>query len=74
MKVLAHSNMFMFVYFGCYREDLNSKRIIERHIRDLKEYNELRDTGLRLVQIVSDDKKVSLKTIVEEIGYSIKDD
>lgn len=48
--------------------------IISRHIKDLKEYNEIRDAGLRMVQIVADDKSISLKEVVEEIGYSIKDD
>lgn len=48
--------------------------IIGTHIKDLKAYNELRDAGLRMVQMVADDKKISLKEVVDEIGYSIKDD
>ncbi|KAK5963443.1 hypothetical protein PWA37_004572 [Arxiozyma heterogenica] len=27
-----------------------------------------------MVQMVADDKKISLKEVVDEIGYSIKDD
>ncbi|CAL9734619.1 pachytene arrest protein Sae3p [Monosporozyma servazzii] len=50
------------------------REIIKQHIKQLKEYNELRDTGLRLVQIVADDKNCSLKEVVEEIGYAIKDE
>lgn len=57
-----------------FRSGMTPKDIIQQHIKYLKEYNELRDTGLRLAQMVADDKKCSLKGVVEEIGYSIKDD
>ncbi|KAK5781675.1 hypothetical protein RI543_000861 [Arxiozyma heterogenica] len=53
---------------------LSPNDIIGTHIKDLKAYNELRDAGLRMVQMVADDKKISLKEVVDEIGYSIKDD
>lgn len=63
---------FLFFFFFA-RSGMSPNDIISKHIKDLKEYNELRDAGLRMVQIVADEKKVSLREVVEEIGYSIKD-
>ncbi|SCV17007.1 uncharacterized protein CGFF_04568 [Nakaseomyces glabratus] len=35
-------------------------KIIAKHIKSLKTYNELRDVGLKLVQCVADEKNVSM--------------
>ncbi|QEU58538.1 Sae3 [Kluyveromyces lactis] len=49
------------------------EKINLKHIADLKLYNELRDTGLRLVQMVADEKQCKMKDVFEEIGYQMKD-
>ncbi|CAI1759571.1 hypothetical protein SEUBUCD646_0O02480 [Saccharomyces eubayanus] len=49
------------------------KEISSKYIKELKEYNELRDAGLRLAQIIADEKQCKIKDIFEEIGYSLKD-
>ncbi|CAR65220.1 Sae3p [Kluyveromyces lactis] len=49
------------------------EKINLKHIADLKLYNELRDTGLRLVQMVADEKQCKMKDVFEEIGYEMKD-
>ncbi|CCF58124.1 hypothetical protein KAFR_0D04770 [Kazachstania africana CBS 2517] len=43
------------------------------HIRRLKEYNELRDTGLRLVQIIAGEKQCKLKEVFDEMGFDMED-
>lgn len=43
------------------------------HIKRLKEYNELRDTGLRLTQIIAEEKKCKLKEVFDEMGYEMTD-
>lgn len=49
------------------------KEISSKYIKELKEYNELRDAGLRLAQIIADEKQCKIKDVFEEIGYSLKD-
>lgn len=49
-------------------ESINSE-----HISNLKLYNELRDTGLRLTQMVADEKQCKLKDVFDEIGYDMRD-
>lgn len=49
-------------------------KIIAKHIKSLKTYNELRDVGLKLAQCVADEKNVSIGQIFEEIGISMKDE
>ncbi|QLQ80918.1 hypothetical protein HG537_0E02730 [Torulaspora globosa] len=53
---------------------LTPKQVIDLHIKRLKEYNELRDTGLRLAQLVADEKSCRMKEVFEEMGYSMRDD
>ncbi|CCE62855.1 hypothetical protein TPHA_0D02170 [Tetrapisispora phaffii CBS 4417] len=49
------------------------KQILATHISKLKEYNELRDTGLKLIQLIANEKNCPLKTIFEEMGHQMKD-
>lgn len=51
----------------------HQKKISSTYIKELKEYNELRDAGLRLAQIIADEKQCKIKDVFEEIGYSMKD-
>ncbi|QLL33360.1 hypothetical protein HG536_0E02710 [Torulaspora globosa] len=53
---------------------LTAKQVMDLHIKRLKEYNELRDAGLRLAQLVADEKRCRMKDVFEEMGYSMKDD
>lgn len=53
---------------------LTARQVIDLHIKRLKEYNELRDAGLRLAQLVADEKGCRIKEVFEEMGYSMKDD
>lgn len=47
---------------------------MDQHIKRLKEYNELRDAGLRLTQLISDETSCKVKDVFEEMGYSMSDD
>ncbi|AJU21654.1 BMC_2a_G0022460.mRNA.1.CDS.1 [Saccharomyces cerevisiae] len=55
------------------KSDETPKKISSTYIKELKEYNELRDAGLRLAQIIADEKQCKIKDVFEEIGYSMKD-
>ncbi|CAI4504898.1 BAF_collapsed_G0024480.mRNA.1.CDS.1 [Saccharomyces cerevisiae] len=55
------------------KNDETPKKISSTYIKELKEYNELRDAGLRLAQIIADEKQCKIKDVFEEIGYSMKD-
>ncbi|SMN18427.1 similar to Saccharomyces cerevisiae YHR079C-A SAE3 Meiosis specific protein involved in DMC1-dependent meiotic recombination, forms heterodimer with Mei5p [Maudiozyma saulgeensis] len=44
------------------------------HIRRLKNYNDLRDIGLRLTQLIADDKKCKMGEVFEEMGFSMLDE
>ncbi|CAI4523893.1 BFH_collapsed_G0024380.mRNA.1.CDS.1 [Saccharomyces cerevisiae] len=55
------------------KNDVTPKKISSTYIKELKEYNELRDAGLRLAQIIADEKQCKIKDVFEEIGYSMKD-
>ncbi|EDO18648.1 hypothetical protein Kpol_1055p4 [Vanderwaltozyma polyspora DSM 70294] len=56
-----------------FRNKLPSE-VVSTHIKTLKEYNELRDIGLKLVQIIADEKSCKMKEIFNEMGYSMFDD
>ncbi|AQZ16332.1 SAE3 (YHR079C-A) [Zygosaccharomyces parabailii] len=49
------------------------KDVIDLHIQRLKEYNELRDVGLRLTQLIADEKACKVKDVFEEMGYEVAD-
>lgn len=49
------------------------QQIYKSHIKRLKEYNELRDTGLRLVQMIADEKSCTLKDVFDEMGQEMGD-
>ena len=52
---------------------LDYKELQGAHIQGLKKYNELRDTGLRLVQLIADQKACKVKEVFEEMGHSMDD-
>ncbi|CAI4063720.1 hypothetical protein SKDZ_08G1270 [Saccharomyces kudriavzevii ZP591] len=56
-----------------YSSTKTPKEVSSKYIKELKEYNELRDAGLRLAQIIADEKQCKIKDVFEEIGYSMKD-
>ncbi|AQZ09748.1 SAE3 (YHR079C-A) [Zygosaccharomyces parabailii] len=49
------------------------KEVIDLHIQRLKEYNELRDVGLRLTQLIADEKSCKVKDVFEEMGHEMAD-
>lgn len=53
---------------------LTPKQVIDLHIKRLKEYNELKDAGLRLVQLIADEKSCKTKEVFDEMGFSMSDD
>lgn len=53
--------------------DLEPDVIRKQHISRLKLYNELRDTGLRLAQLVADEKQCKMKEVFDEMGYEMAD-
>lgn len=51
---------------------LNYEKEMKTHIRQLKNYNELKDISMALIQLVADQKHVRIKDILNEIG--VEDD
>ncbi|CUS23525.1 LAQU0S10e02432g1_1 [Lachancea quebecensis] len=47
--------------------------LMKEHIKRLKQYNELRDTGLRLAQLIANEKDSKISEIFEEMGFDMKD-
>ncbi len=54
----------------------NGVRMYERemksHIRQLKMYNELKDTSMRLIQMIADQKQTTIREVMQEMG--VEDD
>lgn len=42
--------------------------LVKRHITELKQYNELRDTALALVGLIADSRGVRVADVMQEIG------
>lgn len=42
------------------------------HIKQLKKYNELKDASMRLIQMIADQQKTTIKAVMEEMG--VEDD
>lgn len=43
---------------------------MKHHITQLKHYNELKDTSMRLIQLIADQRQVTLRTIMDEMGIN----
>jgi hypothetical protein len=52
--------------------NLNYDHEMKRHIKQLKTYNELKDLSMGLIQIIADQRHVTLRAIMDEMG--IEDD
>lgn len=42
--------------------------MVKKHISQLKKYNELKDIALALVAMISDNRKLKITEILEEMG------
>ncbi|SCU98538.1 LAFA_0G18602g1_1 [Lachancea sp. 'fantastica'] len=51
----------------------SADKVIKEHISHLKRYNELRDTGLALAQMIADEKNCKIKEVFEEMNYDMSD-
>ena len=60
--------------YSMFSKNCSPTDVVKAHIARLREYNELRDLGLRLAQIVSTDKRCSVKEVFAELGHSMNDD
>ncbi|SCU82244.1 LANO_0B05578g1_1 [Lachancea nothofagi CBS 11611] len=58
---------------GLHKIDKSAEEIMKEHIANLKKYNELRDTGLGLAQMIADEKSCKLSEVFEEMGYEMQD-
>lgn len=52
---------------------LSPEALVKDHISQLKTYNELRDAGLKLAQLIADQKMCKLKNVFEEMGFEMND-
>ncbi|KAJ6264892.1 hypothetical protein Dda_1045 [Drechslerella dactyloides] len=50
-----------------------AKETIQRHIKLLHDFNEIRDVGLHLLGMIADERGVGLKTVLGEFGVTEKD-
>ncbi|ODQ47388.1 hypothetical protein PICMEDRAFT_10385 [Pichia membranifaciens NRRL Y-2026] len=46
---------------------------MKRHIRQLKKYNELKDLGMGIIQLIADQKQSTLRGIMDEMGIEPDD-
>ncbi|CEP62362.1 Sae3p LALA0_S05e03950g [Lachancea lanzarotensis] len=77
LEQLERSNVSLLEQFRTL-EELNNinqspDRVIKEHISLLKKYNELRDTGLALAQMIADEKNCKIKEVFEEMNYEMSD-
>lgn len=42
--------------------------VLNNHIKKLKEYNELKDSALKLIQLIADQRSEKISVIFKEIG------
>ncbi|CAB4252343.1 similar to Saccharomyces cerevisiae YHR079C-A SAE3 Meiosis specific protein involved in DMC1- dependent meiotic recombination, forms heterodimer with Mei5p [Maudiozyma barnettii] len=57
-----------------YLRKQEANEVKKLHIQRLKNYNDLRDIGLRLTQLIADDKKCKMGEVFEEMGFSMLDE
>ncbi|EPS39324.1 hypothetical protein H072_6946 [Dactylellina haptotyla CBS 200.50] len=50
-----------------------AKSTIQRHIKLLHDFNEIRDVGLHLIGMIADERGVGLKEVLGEFGVTDKD-
>ncbi|KAK6541483.1 hypothetical protein TWF694_007292 [Orbilia ellipsospora] len=53
--------------------DNPAKATIQRHIKLLHDFNEIRDVGLHLIGMIADERGVGLKQVLGEFGVTEKD-
>ncbi|CCH58123.1 hypothetical protein TBLA_0A03230 [Henningerozyma blattae CBS 6284] len=56
-----------------YNINEDPKQLANLRIKLLKQYNELRDTGLKLVQLIAQERNLSIKEIFQEMDISMHD-
>ncbi|ODQ63447.1 hypothetical protein NADFUDRAFT_47852 [Nadsonia fulvescens var. elongata DSM 6958] len=52
---------------------INPPKIVNCHIKLLKEYNEVRDIALGFIGMISEQRGIRVKDVLEEMGVEIKD-
>lgn len=50
---------------------MDPDKVVKQHIKQLKEYNELKDTALNLIQLIADQRQVRLGVVMDEIGVEL---
>ena len=55
----------------CLQKDYDNE--MKRHIRQLKKYNELKDLGMGIIQLIADQKQSTLRGIMDEMGIESDD-
>lgn len=51
---------------------IKHEKEMKQHIEQLKEYNELKDLSMGIIQLIADQKQATLRTVMNEMG--IEDD
>lgn len=51
----------------------NYEKEMKRHIRQLKQYNELKDLSMCLIQLIADQKQSTIKSVMKEMGIENDD-
>ena len=58
----------MYIWTNDYSTDEDPEAVVKKHISQLKKYNELKDIALALVAMISDNRKLKITDILEEMG------
>lgn len=54
-------------------EEANPYKIVEEHIKQLKKYNEVRDTALKLMESIANLRNLTIDDIAKEMKVDIDD-
>lgn len=53
---------------------VDADAITKKHIKELKEYNTLKDTALSLMTMIADQRQVRLSVVMKEVGVKADDE
>lgn len=58
----------MYACANSHSTDEDPEAVVKKHISQLKKYNEMKDIAFALVAMISDNRKLRITDILEEMG------
>ena len=63
----------LYIYINIVSVNEDPEAVVKKHISQLKKYNELKDLALALVAMISDNRKLKIADILEEMSIDSVD-